>query len=306
MNLAQITLLLSDASRNKNLHMRVTCPQSGNGYPVIIWSHGANASKDMYTPLIEYWASHGYVCIQPDHSDSRVHGSGAASDKSRTFRDWQSRPRDVVFILDMLPEIDRLIADAPGKILLTKIGVGGHSFGAHTAQLIGGAEVRSKTTRKYRSYADNRVLAIMLMSPQGSGRESLLDAGSWENMKCPVISITGSHDQSRTGKDWRWRLEPFIYASAHDKYLVYIEGGHHGFGGVVGVHDFPNVGPADSGHVEYVKQASLAFWDAYLKNDDSARAFLHTDTQLANANDDIRIFTSTSCIDEIRNRLGKV
>lgn len=270
------TLVLHDGKRGKDLQLRITYPDGGRGFPLIVWSHGAKGTKDMYQPLIKHWVSHGYVCIQPNHSDSRAFGFKTS--KTETFRDWQSRPEDIVFVLDALDEIARRMSGLGDRMDKSLIGVGVHSFGAHTAQLIGGAEARDpRASAGYRSYADKRTKAVMLLSPQGSGPESLLDSGSWRNMRLPAISLTGSNDLGRTGKNWRWRLEPFLYAPPQDKYLVYIEGAHHGFGGLVGVADFPNAGPEDPGQVRYVRASSLAFWDAYLKTSDTAMAFLRGD-----------------------------
>jgi predicted dienelactone hydrolase len=266
------TLVLRDEKRAKDVQLRVSYPDDGRGFPVIVWSHGAKGTKDMYQPLIEHWVSHGYVCIQPNHSDSRAFGFKTS--KTETFRDWQSRPDDIVFVLDALNEIARRVSGLGDRLNQSLVGVGGHSFGAHTAQLIGGAEIRDRRSSGYRRLADDRVSAVVLLSPQGSGPESLLDSGSWRNMRLPTISLTGSSDLGRTGKAWSWRLEPFLNAPPEDKYLVYIDGAHHGFGGLVGVSDFPNAGPENPEQAMYVKASSLAFWDAYLKKSAVAKTFL--------------------------------
>jgi predicted dienelactone hydrolase len=44
-------------------------PQAGQ-FPVIVFSHGAGGSGQNYFPLTHYWATHGYVIIQPTHNDS--------------------------------------------------------------------------------------------------------------------------------------------------------------------------------------------------------------------------------------------
>ena len=63
-------IVLHDAARNKNIPIKIYYPAALGRFPVIIFSHGALASKDSYSGLGEYWASYGYVSIHPSHSDS--------------------------------------------------------------------------------------------------------------------------------------------------------------------------------------------------------------------------------------------
>ena len=90
-------LVLTDADRGKDLQLRVTYPREDGTYPLVIFSHGANGSKDFYQPLIQFWASHGYVLIQPNHSDSQD-----LDPPEGALGDWENRPADVSFIIDSL------------------------------------------------------------------------------------------------------------------------------------------------------------------------------------------------------------
>ena len=48
---------LRDDRRNKNVTVRVTYPTgTATPCPVVVFSHGAGASKDAYQYLIRYWA----------------------------------------------------------------------------------------------------------------------------------------------------------------------------------------------------------------------------------------------------------
>jgi hypothetical protein len=71
---------------------------------VVPWSW---RSKDNYQPLVTHWASHGYVVIQPTHSDSRSLGTKIGD--ALRFQDWQSRPADVSFVLDSLDELEKQV-----------------------------------------------------------------------------------------------------------------------------------------------------------------------------------------------------
>jgi dienelactone hydrolase len=265
-------LVLHDVTRNKDLRVRVNYPQDGGPYPVVVFSHGAWGSKDGHTMLTELWASHGYITIQPDHADSRALGV-KVGDQS-VFRDWQERPADVSFILDSLADIEAKVPAIKGKLDAKLIGMSGHSYGANTAQLIGGAKVYLAGQEK--SYADPRVTAVALLSGQGPGE--MLTEKSWEHFTKPLLVMTGSRDgPTRTGQPAEWRKKPYELSPPGDKYLVWVEGMDHGFGGVSGLKGGLVQFQSNADHIRYTKMITLAFWDAFLKGDTEAKAWLVSD-----------------------------
>lgn len=62
---------LEDKAREKELTLTAIYPEEAGKYPVVFFSHGANAQGDAGGQLAEYWASHGYVVLLPVHSDAR-------------------------------------------------------------------------------------------------------------------------------------------------------------------------------------------------------------------------------------------
>ena len=150
--------------------------------------------------------------------------------------------------------------------------MGGHSFGANTAQLVGGA-----VPLKGPSFEDRNIQAVAMISGWGTGTG--LDEHSWDTFTLPLLVITGTNDDcDRTGNTWQWRTEPYVYAPPGDSYLVVIEGAYHGYGGITREGDpGPKMGPSNEEHVLFVKTITLAFWDAYLKNDAVALAFFDPD-----------------------------
>ena len=153
------------------------------------------------------------------------------------------------------------------------IGVGGHSYGAHTTMLLAGMTVNTGILKKQRkSFADPRPRVFVMVSPQGTGR--IIDTQSFSTMTPPSLFVTGSKDEVGVNPPpYTWRLEPFQHAPPRDKYLLFIDGAHHGFGGISG-RRFPGSGEDDSDQVEAVRSVALAMFDAYLKNDPDARAYL--------------------------------
>ncbi len=269
-------LTLRDDARKKDLQIRVTWPKEEGSYPVIIWSHGAFGTRDHYQPLITHWASHGYVCVQADHADSRALGKPNVMKLS----EWASRPKDVSLMIESLEGLAKKIPQLKNKLDRTRIGVGGHSFGAQTTQLVGGTTTREFPSAQPESHQDKRPLAFLLISAQGPGQ--MLQADSWKDFSRPALVITGTKDDSgRTGNPWTWRTEPYRNMPKGDKYLLVIDGAYHGFGGIAGPVRFASSGPENADHVFLIKSSSTALWDAYLKKDSAARAWLEKKKILA-------------------------
>lgn len=272
-------ITLDDRVRDKDLEVRVTFPAERGTYPIIVFSHGMGGSKDAMDPLVKYWASHGYVVIQPTHSDSLQYAT--LKEKTDFMRgklpratDWKNRPADVSFVLDSVPELERRVVGLQGKPDMTRIGVAGHSYGAHTSMLIGGTTARS--LRGPQSYRDKRVKAIMPISPQGRG--GLFNDESWKGVTIPMMVVSGTEDRTMYSNDPpESRIDPYLLAPAGDKYLIWIEGANHGFGGIVGSVRFPGSGPDDPAMVSWIRIAGAAFFDAYLKQDARAKAYLGSD-----------------------------
>jgi dienelactone hydrolase len=264
-------VVLHDASRNKDLPLKIYYPAAPGPFPVIVFSHGALASKDAYSEFGKYWASFGYVSIHPSHADSTA-DEGFRGTVRQAISDPQvcrNRPEDISFVIDSLSTIERLVPELQGKLDRRHIGVGGHSFGAYTAELIGGVSIIFPGEDKPQIFVDKRVSAILLLSPQGEGRMGLT-AHSWDNLHLPMLLMFGSRDFGPWGESPAWRSEPYQRAPSGDKYEVELLGGTHmGFAGSSsrgkGV---PNQ------QLQCAKPESLAFWDAYLKGNPEAKQYL--------------------------------
>ncbi len=252
-----------DTERKKTLTFRVTYPTGEGRWPVIVWSHGLFGSQETYRPLVEHWARNGYLVLQPSHSDSLQRGQGDISKGLRAnMRDWASRPQEVSFLLDQISRFESLAAHAD----LSRIGMGGHSFGAHTTVLVEGAVPTFGP-----DYKDPRPKAFIAISPQGESR--LLDSSSWAGLTRPTLFISGDNDDNPGGEKATWRLAPFEGCPAGQKYLLWIKDAYHNFGGMTG-HLRGGAGPANADHVELVKSATLAFWDSELKSKPEASAVI--------------------------------
>lgn len=62
----------SSPDRGEASQVRVSAPTSGQELPIIVFSHGFGLSLSGCDPLVDFWATHGFVVIQPTHLDSRT------------------------------------------------------------------------------------------------------------------------------------------------------------------------------------------------------------------------------------------
>lgn len=297
-----------DAQRNQDVVFTVEYPTRPGPHPLLIFSHGFGSTRQTYVGLSSHWASQGYVVIKPAHADAgRLKRDDIeAAWRNQTQSDWRNRVRDITSIIDGLDAIEESYPELKGKIDRTKIGVGGHSYGAFIAMLIGGA----KTFPEGTSYADPRVKAIAVLSPQGPSETFHLTADSYKELKLPTLFMTGTRDNGLNEKETpEWRRQAFELSPAGDKWLIVLEGAHHAsFTGQVnamapGAPEVrsPTIGdptiPGNTaapiqqpyergrpregsdglrirGTFANVKAMSLAFFDAYLKGDAEGRTTL--------------------------------
>ena len=295
-----IDQIVHDAKRNKDLPVRVLVPKSGGPFPVIVFSHGAGGSGKNYFPLTAFWASHGYVVIQPTHNDSialrRENGESPPANARElveeyrvNYDDWINRVRDITLVIDSLSELEKRLPQLKGKIDQKRIGAGGHSYGAFTTQMIGGVTLDIPNQPKGQSFSDKRPAALLLLSPQGKSQNGLSES-SWKSMTRPMMTMTGSNDNGLMGQGANWRKDPFTYSPPGDKYLVFIDSAFHmSFTGALAQPETLQgprrllvsrmaQGTDQKAIFDYVKMASIAFWDAYLKDDARAKIYLKSDS----------------------------
>jgi len=263
--------VLHDAKRAKDLQCRATFPVGKKKAAVLVFSHGLYGSKDGYQPLARFYASHGYVVLQANHPDSLQ--LGMKERKKAIAVAWRARPADVSFLLDSFGAIGKAVPALEGRLDPQRVAVAGHSFGAHTSQLISGVTLEAPFGGRPYSFRDKRPKAVVCISPQGPG--GAMTAESWKTMQGPVMFLTGSKDESpmEKGKGGSWRRRAYTLAPSSDKYLVWIDGAEHGFGGITGVR-WRGAGTANEDHVNIVKKTTLAFLDAYVRGNEKAKAYL--------------------------------
>lgn len=276
-------LTLQAAAGARKLSCKVSFPATGGPFPVIVFSHGFGGNKNTFASAARHWASHGYVVIQPTHADGlgRQQAVPPVADDEQPARQRQggllegltdpariaARVADIVLVIDSLHGIAEQIPALDGRIDAKRIGVGGHSFGAYTAMLIGGVTVDLGGV-KNKSFRDERVRCILPISGQGTGQQGLTHA-SWTGLTIPMMTITGTRDRGAGGQTVEWKKEPYRLSPPGGKYLVVIDGANHfSFGG--------RLGARTAGVTDAVNALSTHFWDAHLADSRASRDYLQS------------------------------
>jgi predicted dienelactone hydrolase len=259
--------VLSDAARGRRLPLKIYYPQQENpgGYPVVIFSHGSELSKDRYGYLGRFWAENGYVVIHITHLDDGsvfikhgkllVSGSWVAYTKEAEDAVVDSprvnRPLDVSFVIDSLSMIAMAVPELGGRIDRTRIGVAGHSFGAYTVMAVAGAVIHQRAGVS-RNFGDPRIKAFIAMSLFGLG-----ESDSWAPIARPILTINGSKEADSV-------LQSFKSMPPGEKYCVTVTG--------VGHQDFFDDRLDGTPSHEFIKRVGLAFFDTALRENDPSMA----------------------------------
>lgn len=266
-----------DSSReNRVVPYKIYTPQleAGQTCPVIVWSHGLGGSRDGAGFISRYVAAHGYVIIHIQHA-----GTDSSLWEGKPGHPWDiirathiprkatlQRFRDVPFVLHQIAQTAKPFYD------LENLGFCGHSFGAMTTQVMAG---QWRGHGKYRySLHDPRIQAGILYSPVPvKNKRQQPPAAYYGGIKIPLLVMTGTDDESPLENfGYEMRREVFDHSGGPEQHLVILQDGDHmvynGSRGKLGVN------PKRDVHERIIRVLSLAFWDAYLKQDQAAKEWL--------------------------------
>lgn len=258
-------MTLNMPGRARALEIKILYPDEDGTYPVLIWSPNVYGDMNSYEPLTRFWAENGYVVITPAHLDSQRYNKNINDSVlfNRAAEKWDTRPQDIIFILDYLEGIIKRLPDFKGSVDTGRIGVGGHSFGALTAQLLAGATVPKENGDRHR-FEDRRIKAFIAISP--FGYSNFFDKDSFKRLRAPMFFLTATNDINPYGRQiYSWRLDAYKDAPAGDKFLMVVEGAHHYLGGISGDSAF-EASVRNLQTVNDTRKTLLYFWNAYLKD----------------------------------------
>ncbi len=179
--LSVTNLTWHDATRDRDIPVKIYAPTGATNAPLIVFSHGLGGTREGYAYLSQHWASNGYISVHVQHLGSDDVTWRGKSDRLGSMRqavtaeNARNRPIDISFT------ITQMLGDP--RVNTNVIGVAGHSFGAQTTLLIIGETVLGK------SYRDQRVSAAISMS-SGS-----MTPSSFRAVTTPCLHLTGTKDQ---------------------------------------------------------------------------------------------------------------
>jgi predicted dienelactone hydrolase len=244
-------------------------PDEGQEFPLLLFSHGNWSDRHSYDRVIEHWVSHGYVVLAADHADCCSPVTGIFN----SLRYGQlglinRRVDDLNLLIDSVGELESRFPQFQGKTDLNNIAATGHSFGAFSAQQLGGASPLDPDSGQYDYQPDKRIRAVVALNPPGPMFDTIT-AQSWRGLEAPTLATTGTWDvQKGFWEDWRMHLMSFENSPADNKYALVMEGADHYLGNLICRTQRDH--PPQEDALRILQIVTTAFLDAQLKGDREA------------------------------------
>ncbi|MYX27607.1 chlorophyllase [Streptomyces sp. SID8381] len=259
-------ITLPAPGRGQDLQIRVTAPVTGARLPVVLFAHGFGSDLDGYAPLVDHWASHGFVVLQATHLDSRR--LGLAPDDPRRPRLWRHRVQDMRRVLDELGALEAAVPGLAGRVDGTRVVAAGHSFGGQTAGILVGLRVRDPWTGVAEDLSDPRVMASIQLATAGRGGDELtpfahenlpwLRDQDFSRITAPGLVVAGDADElPLSTRGPAWTTDPYTLGGV-DRSLLTVHGGRHFLGGISG-YDAAETTDESPERVALVQWVTLAY-----------------------------------------------
>lgn len=223
-----------DAGRDRRVPARLYWPSPGapaGPVPLIVFSHGLGQSRTGYSYLGRHWAANGYASLHVQHvgSDGTVWAGNPFEVLDRVNlaadeREAIARAADMSFALDRILGKDSAFA---AFIDPARIVAAGHSYGANTTLIVGGARVvrEGKTIDR----RDMRFKAgIVISAPPFYGERDLHAVLAAVTM--PTFHVTATADViALPGRrsPVQDRLDVYEAVGTSRKALAVFQGGSH-------------------------------------------------------------------------------
>ncbi len=279
--------LWADPVRKRELPIKVRWPDDAlhkGERAVVLFSHGLGGTREGGALWGEAWAQAGFVVVHLQHpgSDLAAVRSVASSFSDRSGLRQAASPAqlvarlgDVGFVLDEMMRRHKAQQGRWSSVRPTRVGMSGHSFGAHTTLGVAGQRYPG-----FDGVSEPRLASFIALSPTlpmvGDAQRA------FERLTRPVLSITGTRDQDvlGTGATPENRIRVFAALPKGDKgHLVLQDADHMTFAGQTG--QPAEIVPREQitrdlqpAHHALVASVTTDWWRATLREDNTARARL--------------------------------
>lgn len=280
-------LTVHDATRRRDVPLRVYLPAERTPAPIVLFSHGLGGNREGNGFLGRHWAARGYIAVFLQHpgSDDSIWKDKPLRERGQAMFDAVApltaaknlllRAQDVTATLDQLAkwndEAGHVLA---GRVDLTRVGMTGHSFGAATTQAVSGQKMPIGA-----ELTDERIKAAIIYSPNKPVRGDLSEAFGGVNV--PWLLMTGTKDVAEiAGKTLgnqsaESRLAVYAALPAGRKYeLLLHDANHMAF---TDTREFGGQPQRNPKHHPAIIAISTAFLDAFVRDDAAAAAWLNSD-----------------------------
>ena len=227
----RLEVAYEDGERGRALPVVVHHPDGAGRFPFVVLSHGLSADGPFVTPIAERLARSGYVVVAPTYPKT--------SRGRSNLLDVRNQPADVSFVLDAVLSDPRFSSLVDADLIAT----GGHSLGGVTSLMVG----------FHSCCADDRLDAVFAYA----GAAFLAPSGDWfeEPGAPPLLMLHGDSDDLVLFPLGRDAFE----RAAEPKHFVRLLNAEH---------TPPYV--SEQPYFDVVIEATVAFLDAYVLDDDDA------------------------------------
>lgn len=267
-------------------------------YPLVVLSHGYTGYRTIMFYLGEHLASHGYVVVGIDHTDSTTADVDFKNAPSAGFPSTLiNRARDQQFVLDYFTSAKSDLAKVVDTDLASVIGFSMGGYGA--VNTVGGCYNFNQQSLKGFGFPESAAKALVpVFNICNAGRKEV--DGRWKAMvafapwgqehnlhtldviQVPSLYVTGDHDDISGYEQGVKKL--FEQSAAKDSFMLVYENARHN----VAPHPAPEIAYADESdlglYYEPVwssetlnrinQHMTLAFLDCYVKQQTSACDYL--------------------------------
>lgn len=184
----------------------------GDGYPLVLISHGYPGNRFLMAHLAENLASKGYVVAAIDHTDSTYRTQAAFGST------LVNRSLDQLFVLEELAQMAEEGGDFAGLYDADNAGLIGYSMGGYGAVITAGGGVTEASvgyawgaphgtlgihqagSESHENLPDPRIKTAVAIGPWGMNT-GFWDAEGLAGVQIPMLFIAGSEDETSLYED---------------------------------------------------------------------------------------------------------